>query len=219
MLFDVSLTVSSGSIVCLLGLNGMGKTTTLRSIMGLVSARATRIQLDNVELPTAPHLRARAGLALVPEDRQVFPTLTVEENLRVPRAAKGTVGVPDSEIFGMFPRLAERRRQIAGSLSGGEQQMLSMARALVSDPTIMLLDEPSEGLAPAYVAVVKDSIEAMKRRGIGVLLVENNLEVAKQLGDEFYAIQKGEIVDHLSRADIKGDQSKVDKWLSLETAD
>jgi branched-chain amino acid transport system ATP-binding protein len=189
VLFDVSLSASPGEVVALLGRNGAGKTTTLRSIMGLGGQDVTG---------WLPYRVCRLGVGFVPEDRRIFADLTVEENLevgrRLPRAGGSAEGAWTPErLYGFFPALAERRRQKAGTLSGGEQQMLTIARTLMGNPELLLLDEPSEGLAPVVVRVLLDRLLALKASGQTILLSEQNLRFATRLCDRAYVLEQGHV--------------------------
>ncbi len=217
ILHGVSLEVGAGEVVCLLGLNGMGKTTTLRTIMGLVERIEGQISLNGTPLAGPTHRRSRLGVTLVPEDRKVFPTLTVEENMMV--AAKPGASGSDltrERILALFPRLEERLGQKGGTLSGGEQQMLVMARAMLSNPKYLLLDEPTEGLSPTYVEAIRDGILAARACGIGVLLVEQSLPLARSVGDSFLVIENGEIRFHVAQSTVEGDPGTLERMLTIE---
>ena len=197
ILADLSLEVAEGEIVCLLGRNGAGKSTTLKSIIGLAPPRAGQIRLRGHDLRGLPPFRiARLGIGYVPEDRRVFPNLTVRENLEV---ARKTWGFPGStvwtaeRVFELFPRLQERRTQRAGSLSGGEQQMLTIARTLMGSPEVLLLDEPSEGLAPIVVAMLEEQLRRLKARGLTMVVAEQNVRFVSELGDRVYVIEMGTV--------------------------
>lgn len=219
-LYGVDVHVGRSEVACLVGLNGMGKTTILRSIMGLVVTEGG-IFLEGHNLPTSTHNRARMGIGYVPEDRRIFPTLAVEENIRVSMRAGRRKYRNNAEhnigsskellelIYDLFPRLLERQRQLAGTLSGGEQQMLALARALAMDPAYLLLDEPNEGLAPAFVETISSAIRELRKLGVGVLLVEQSWQVAFALGDRFYLIERGRAVDHVSREDVACDHDRI----------
>jgi branched-chain amino acid transport system ATP-binding protein len=192
VLHGVSLGAEAGEVVSLLGRNGAGKSTTLKSIMGLVEVAGGSIRLgerDITRLPT--HQIAALGIGYVPEDRRIFGDLTVEENLRV--GEKGGGRWSTARVYEFFPRLAEMARRRGGSLSGGEQQMLTMARTLMGNPRLLLLDEPSEGLAPVVVKALGEHIAALKREGLTILLSEQNLKFAARLADRAYIIEKGQI--------------------------
>ena len=197
VLFDVSLTVGDGEIVTLLGRNGMGKTTSVKTIMGLVKADTGRIEFERTQIQNKePDQIARLGIGLVPEGRLVFPTLTVYENLVA--TARNDLKRPKpwtvERIYQLFPRLAERARNYARTLSGGEQQMLAIGRALMTNPKLLILDEATEGLAPVIRAEIWRCIEALKAEGESILLIDKNINVLKRLADRHYIIEKGRIV-------------------------
>ena len=194
---DVSLAVQPGEIVALLGANGAGKSTTVRMIAGVLRPQRGTIRFAGEALTGAPsHVVVRRGITLVPEGRLVFPQMTVLENLQLgahikPRAE---IAALIDKAFGLFPRLAERRGQLAGSMSGGEQQMLAIARGLMAEPRLIILDEPSLGLMPTVTQEVFKLIEAVNRSGIGVLLVEQNLHQALRIAHRGYVLEKGSVV-------------------------
>jgi len=198
VLHGVDLVVAQGEVVCVLGRNGVGKSTTVKTLMGLVRASGGSARLDGVEITgLPPHRIARLGLGWVPEERRVFPTITVRENLLMGIKRPACGGPPRwtmERVFACFPRLAERAGQRAGTLSGGEQQMLSLGRTLMGNPDIALIDEPTEGLAPLIVERVEQLIEEMRRDGMGVLLVEQSLETAMRFADRVYVMAKGATV-------------------------
>ena len=192
VLHGVSLTARAGEVVSLLGRNGAGKSSTLKAVVGLIDVVAGDVRLDGRDLRGLPtHEISRLGVGWVPEDRRIFSDLTVEENLRV--GAKGDGPWTTARVYALFPKLAELSRRRAGSLSGGEQQMLTVARTLMGNPRIVLLDEPSEGLAPVVVRALGEQIAALKREGLTILLSEQNLRFAARLADRAYVIEKGEI--------------------------
>ena len=193
ILFDLSLSVETGEVVCLLGRNGAGKTTTVRSIVGLTPPRSGRITLRGRDLAGLPPFRiARLGVGFVPEDRRIFPNLTVHENLEVARRTWGNGGAwTEERVFELFPILRERRRQLGGTLSGGEQQMLTIARTLMGNPEILLLDEPSEGLAPLVVETLRQQLMRLKASGLTIVLAEQNVRFVGELGDRVYILEKG----------------------------
>ena len=192
VLHGVSLTARAGEVVSLLGRNGAGKSSTLKAIMGLIDVTGGDIRFEDRALRGRPtHEISRLGVGWVPEDRRVFSDLTVEENLRVGEKGGG-VWTP-ARVYGLFPKLGELARRRAGSLSGGEQQMLTVARTLMGNPRIVLLDEPSEGLAPVVVRALGEQIAALKREGLAILLSEQNLRFAARLADRAYVIEKGQI--------------------------
>ena len=195
VLQGVSLEVADGSLVALLGRNGVGKTTLVRSIMGLTPAASGSIVFDEVDITAAPtHVIARMGVGLVPQGRMIFPTLTVEENLTLGARCSGSDGWTLDRIWALFPNLAARRSNRGTELSGGEQQMLAIGRALMTSPRLLLLDEPSEGLAPMTVRQVAETIHRLRNEGMSILLVEQNLRLALQLADKVYIMTKGRIV-------------------------
>jgi branched-chain amino acid transport system ATP-binding protein len=216
VLQGVSLGLREGEIVCLLGRNGAGKTTTLRSIMGLVSVRQGRVELDGGRLTgLATHAIARRGIAYVPEERRILGDLTVAENLLI--AARGTrVGPWTLErVYDLFPRLRERNAQRGGTLSGGEQQMLAIGRALMGNPRLLLLDEPSQGLAPQIVHQVEDVIREIRTRGVTILLVEQNVRSALDLGDRHYILAKGRVVRETTGTELQGDHELTRTYLGV----
>jgi branched-chain amino acid transport system ATP-binding protein len=214
VLQGVSLALEPGRVVTLLGRNGAGKTTTLKAIMGILAPARGEVRVDGVDLAgAAPHALARAGLGYVPETRAVFPSLTVEENLTL--AARGE-GWNLERVYALFPRLAERRRAGGGRLSGGEQQMLAIARALLTNPRVLLLDEPTEGLAP----VIVDEIERVLVRlgeseGLAILLVEQKLDFALAFADEVVVLGKGRVRWSGSAASFAAETSVQRDWLGL----
>lgn len=217
ILHGVSFEVGQGTVACLLGLNGMGKTTTLRATMGLVDRLEGKVVLNGEELHGPTYRRSQMGITLVPEDRKVFPNLTVDENLRVAKrkAARGQ-DFTISEALEIFPRLGERMSQKAGTLSGGEQQMLVVARAMLANPHYMMLDEPTEGLAPSYVDAIKHSIDAARNRGIGIVLVEQSLPLALAVGDRFYVMENGQIVQSFVRDEVLAAPDRLANMLTVE---
>jgi branched-chain amino acid transport system ATP-binding protein len=192
VLFGVSLAVDTGECVCLLGRNGVGKTTTLRSIMGLTPPFAGRICWKGADITGWPPYRvARSGIGFVPEDRRIFADLTVWENLDVAHREAPAGGWTMAQVFALFPKLAELRDRKGGLLSGGEQQMLAIARTLMGNPELLLLDEPSEGLAPLVVDHLREQITQLKRNGLTILLAEQNVEFSLTLADRVYVLEKG----------------------------
>ncbi len=195
----ISLTVEEGEIVTLIGANGAGKTTTLRTISGLIKPKEGRIIFDGQELNKIPaHKIVYMGISHAPEGRKIFPTLTVEENLLLGAYSLGNdrkaIEANKERVFALFPRLAERRKQLAGTLSGGEQQMLAIGRALMSRPRLLLLDEPSLGLAPMLVKAIFETIKEINRQGVTILLVEQNARAALKLAQRAYVLETGRIV-------------------------
>jgi branched-chain amino acid transport system ATP-binding protein len=219
ILFDLSLEVNAGDVVCLLGRNGAGKTTTVRSIMGLTPPRSGRIVLDGRDVTGMPPFRvARLGLGFVPEDRRVFPNLTVHENLEVARRTwsdGGTAPWTAARLFDLFPILRERRRQLGGTLSGGEQQMLTIARTLMGNPRILLLDEPSEGLAPLVVETLRAQLGRLKDSGLTMVLTEQNVRFVSGLGGRVYILEKGMVRWHSSMAEFLADEDVRRAYLAV----
>jgi branched-chain amino acid transport system ATP-binding protein len=202
VLHGVSFALAPGRVLALLGRNGAGKTTCINAIIGFLSPRDGEVLLEGRPIHgLAPETIARRGVGLVPQGRRVFPSLTVEENLQV--AARGA-GRTIADAYAFFPRLAERRRQAAGSLSGGEQQMLAIARALVSNPKVLLLDEPSEGLAPRMVHEVGEILLRLKAERFSILLVEQNTALALRVADDAVVLNTGRIVYDGTAEDLRG---------------
>jgi branched-chain amino acid transport system ATP-binding protein len=196
VLQGIDLFVAPGQCVAVLGRNGAGKTTTLRSVLGLTPARHGRVVFNGIDITRLPtHRIVRSGIAFVPEDRGIFPTVTVEEHLAIAYGASKhrPCRKPIEHVFEIFPRLAERRRSLGGQLSGGEQQMLAIGRALVAGPDLMILDEPSEGLAPVIIEKLEAVLMDVKASGIPVLLVEQNYHLATQLADHVYVLSQGRV--------------------------
>lgn len=196
ILFGVDLAIDHGEVVTLLGRNGMGKTTTIKSIMGLLRPRAGRVTIDGRDLTGAPPYRiAQGGLGLVPEGRQVFPTLTVEENLIATAANRfGTARWTLDSVYALFPRLKERRSNMGNQLSGGEQQMLSIGRALMTNPKLVILDEATEGLAPLIRQEIWDCLKQLKREGEAILVIDKNVDALAAFADRHIILEKGKVV-------------------------
>ena len=215
ILFDVSLRVERNEVVALLGRNGAGKSTTLKSLMGVVKPRSGAIRLDGAptqELP--PHAIATRGMQLVPEDRRVFGSLNVEENL-ILAGLTATDRWPLDRIYGMFPRLRERRRSRGTDLSGGEQQMLAIARALIRDPKIILLDEPFEGLAPVIVRDLLTICRKLAEAGQTIIVVEQNITAAMSLAHRVYIINNGHIVEERTSESLKAQPEILHRHLGV----
>jgi branched-chain amino acid transport system ATP-binding protein len=214
ILFDVSIEVGRGEVVALMGRNGAGKSTTLKALMGMTPQRAGQVEFMGHDIAReAPYQIARRGLGYVPEDRRIFADLTVEENLTV--GAKGVGVWTTTRVYAFFPKLQELAGRRAGSLSGGEQQMLTVARTLMGNPRVLLLDEPSEGLAPVIVRALGDQIAALKREGLTILLSEQNLKFAARLADRAYIIEKGEIRFDGPMSRLLADEALRRKHLSV----
>ena len=214
VLHGVSLTAREGEVVSLLGRNGAGKSTTLKAVMGLVRVTGGSVTFDGEALTALPtHVISRRGLGYVPEDRRIFADLTVRENLLVGERAGSRWTV--ERLFALFPGLSPLAARRGGSLSGGEQQMLTIARTLVTDPRLLLLDEPSEGLAPVIVRRLGDAIAALKREGLTIVLSEQNLKFARRLADRAYVIDKGEITFEGTIAALDADESRRRAYLGV----
>jgi branched-chain amino acid transport system ATP-binding protein len=203
----ISFTVEAGEVVTLIGANGAGKTTTLNAICGLVPARGSIRYLGREILGLPTHQIVSSGIVMVPEGRRVFPRLTVENNLRMGaytrKASKAEINRDMEEVYELFPRLRERKNQLAGTMSGGEQQMLAIGRALMAKPKLLILDEPSMGLAPLVVKAIYDNILQIKKQGITILLVEQNARMALSVADRGYGLEHGEIVFHDSAENLQ----------------
>jgi branched-chain amino acid transport system ATP-binding protein len=219
ILFDLSIAVEAGEVVCLLGRNGAGKTTTVRSIAGLTPPRAGTITLRGRDIVGLPPFRiARLGIGFVPEDRRIFPNLTVHENLEVARRTWGNGSAStwsEERVFDLFPILRERRRQAGGTLSGGEQQMLTIARTLMGNPDILLLDEPSEGLAPIVVEALRAQLARLKASGLTIVLAEQNVRFVSDLGDRVYILEKGMVRYQGSMAGFLADDEVRQTYLAV----
>jgi branched-chain amino acid transport system ATP-binding protein len=206
VLFGITLEVPAGRVVTLLGRNGMGKTTTVRAVMGLVPVQAGRVHFGGRPLHGLPsYIVARAGLGLVPEGRQVFPNLTVRENLVATAANRRGTAEPWTveRVFALFPHLAARARSLGGTLSGGEQQMLSIGRALMTNPALLILDEATEGLAPLVRAEIWACLEQLKQSGLSILLIDKHVGAVTRLGDHHYVLEKGRVVWDGTSAELR----------------
>jgi urea transport system ATP-binding protein len=218
VLRDVDLKVGPGRLTALMGRNGVGKTTLLKSVIGLLPARSGSVSLEGRNLTAlAPEMRARGGIAYVPQGREIFPKLTVEENLAMglearpgPRPKK----IPKDEVYGLFPFLAKMEKRLGGNLSGGQQQQLAIARALLGKPKVLLLDEPTEGIQPSIVEDIGRVLEGLKAQGdLAILLVEQFLEFAKSLADDYVILDRGSVV---ASGDINGlDDEKARRYLAF----
>ncbi len=213
----IDLRVAAGQVVCLIGANGAGKTTTMHALSGLVRPRAGRVRLDGADITgQRPHRIAAAGLLQVPEGRQVFAELTVAENLAIGAwlvSDRAEIARRQEAVLARFPRLRERMDQLAGSMSGGEQQMLALGRALMGAPKLLLLDEPSMGLAPLFVEEIFSIIADLKREGITILLVEQNASAALDVADYAYVLETGRIVTHGPADIVANDPAVVAAYL------
>jgi branched-chain amino acid transport system ATP-binding protein len=218
VLHGVSLEIGAGEIVSLVGSNGAGKTTLMRVISGILPIAGGRIMFDDQDIGRLPaHLRVARGIAQVPEARQVFSPLTVDDNLRLGAFRRHATDAPRDldRVYALFPALAERRTQTAGNLSGGQQQMLAMGRALMSDPRMLLLDEPSMGLAPVLVDQILDTVVALRKNGVTILLVEQNVNAALAIADRAYVLETGRIVLSGASATLANDPRVREAYLGL----
>jgi branched-chain amino acid transport system ATP-binding protein len=215
VLHGIDLEVREGEVVTLLGRNGAGKTSTLRAIMGLIGRRQGSIRFEGKELISArSDIIARAGIALCPEERGIFASLDVTENLMLPPVVRpGGMSVP--EIYTLFPNLKERARSPGTKLSGGEQQMLAIARILRTGARLLMLDEPTEGLAPVIVQQIGHTIREIKQRGFTVLLVEQNFRFAQTVADRHYVVDHGQVVDHLRNDEMAGSAERLHQYLGV----
>ncbi|MGI9658308.1 MAG: ABC transporter ATP-binding protein [Gaiellaceae bacterium] len=218
VVFDLDIRVEQGESVAVLGRNGAGKTSTLMALAGVVRSDADAVRLDNRDLTgLSSFKRVHAGLSLVPSGSRSFPNLTIEENLAMVRGSK--VGVSGrgwgmKEAYEQFPKLQELRNNSAGTLSGGERQMLAVARAMLANPTLLMLDEPSEGLAPLIVRSISDRLKVMREQGIGVLITEQNHRLALDVADRVYFIEKGQVVWE-GNAEAAGDPDILSRYLAV----
>jgi branched-chain amino acid transport system ATP-binding protein len=220
ILHGVSLEVGPGEVVGLLGRNGVGKSTTLKSVVGLARPASGHVTFEGRDITgVAPHHLAGLGIAWVPEDRRIFKLLSVLENLRT---GLDRAGVDDArrealltKVYDAFPVLRERRNQAGGTLSGGEQQMLAIARAMMLEPKIILLDEPTEGLMPRMVSQIRDTIGVLHREGVAILLVEQNVPLTLEVSNRVYIMEKGVVRHQASAADLRADQSVIHQYLGV----
>jgi branched-chain amino acid transport system ATP-binding protein len=216
ILQGVDLSVADGEIVSLLGRNGVGRSTTCKAVMGLVAPHGTITFKGKPIAGLRPEQIARAGIGYVPEDRQVFPTLTVQQNLELGMKRSGSFGRWNFEdVYRMFPNLDARRHNPAGVLSGGEQQMLTMCRTLMGDPDLVIIDEPTEGLAPKLVEQVGDLLDEIARRGVSILLVEQKLAIALRISKRLYVMGHGRIVFEGDTASLQEDSAVRKEWLEV----
>ena len=220
ILHGVSIEVGRGEVVGLLGRNGVGKSTTLKTIMGLVRPAEGEIHFEDRPITGTPaHQLARLGIAWVPEDRRVFKLLTVLENLRTGLDRRGLTDARREElldkVYRSFPVLRERRNQAGGTLSGGEQQMLAIARAMMLEPKIILLDEPTEGLMPRMVGQIREIIDVLHREGVAILLVEQNVPLTLGASDRVYIMEKGMVRHHASASELRANDAVIHQYLGI----
>jgi len=218
VLFGVSLEVHAGECIALIGRNGVGKTTTMRSIIGLTPPASGRVVWKGRDIARlGPHRICRLGIGFVPEDRRIFPELTVWENLDIARRAgpDGRTAWREEQVFALFPDLEAIRDRRGGVLSGGQQQMLTIARTLMGNPELLLLDEPSEGLAPLIVEQLRQRVGELKATGLSIVLAEQNLQFVMALADRVYILEKGEVRFTGTPADLQGDKRIVQQYLTV----
>ena len=220
ILHGVSIEVGPGEVVGLLGRNGVGKSTTLKTIMGLVRPSEGRVRFEGRDISgLAPHKLAHAGIAYVPEDRRIFRLLTVLENLRTGLDRPSVPAERRQElldkVYASFPVLRERRNQVGGTLSGGEQQMLAIARAMMLEPKIILLDEPTEGLMPRMVSQIREIIEVLHRDGVAILLVEQNVPLTLEASNRIYIMEKGVVRHHAPAEALRADHAVIHQYLGV----
>ena len=218
VLFGIDFEVGAGEAITLLGRNGMGKTTTVKALMGLLPQRSGAVTLAGERVERhRPYRVARLGIGLVPEGRQIFPTLTVEENLvaTARRSADRSEFTLDA-IYALFPRLRERRTAFAATLSGGEQQMLAIGRALMTNPGLLILDEATEGLAPIVRETIWDGLAALRRRGLAMIIIDKNIQPLLKLADRHYVIEKGEVVWVGTSGKLEKSPDILDRYLGIQ---
>jgi branched-chain amino acid transport system ATP-binding protein len=217
VLFGVDLAVGAGEVVSLMGRNGMGKTTTVLALMGLLPVTAGLIRFEGRPIAGEPPFRiAQAGLGLVPEGRQIFPTLSVEENLIATAASRnGNANWTLERVYGFLPRLAQRRRHLGDQISGGEQQMLAIGRALMTNPKLLILDEATEGLAPLIRQEIWDRLASLKRDGLSILVIDKNVDALLRLSDRHLILEKGRIVWEGNSEALAADPVARDRYLSV----
>ena len=210
ILKDLTFSLRKGKVTCLLGRNGAGKTTTLKSIMGLVDKTEGLISFNGETISgISPHHIPKKGIGYVPQGRRLFSELTVEENLEIGLLTRRKGEVTKKNVLTMFPKLKERLDQISGTLSGGEQQMLALARALCIEPTILLLDEPTEGLQPSMISLIRNSILELKKQGVSILLVEQRVDAILSIADEILVIENGSIIFSADAKEVQNDNKKL----------
>tara|TARA_Y200000002_G_scaffold108574_1_gene88877 strand:+ start:3804 stop:4499 length:696 start_codon:yes stop_codon:yes gene_type:complete len=210
ILKDLTFSLRKGKVTCLLGRNGAGKTTTLKSIMGLVDKTEGLISFNDEKISEiSPHHIPKKGIGYVPQGRRLFSELTVEENLEIGLLTRRKSEVTKNNVLTMFPKLKERLDQISGTLSGGEQQMLALARALCIEPTLLLLDEPTEGLQPSMITLIRNSILELKKQGVSILLVEQRVDAILSIADEILVIENGSIIFSADAKEVQNDNKKL----------
>lgn len=216
VLQEVSLSLSAGEIVCILGRNGAGKTTMMKTIMGLIRADSGQILYHGTDLlDVPPHQIAGLGIGYIPQGRRLFSELTVAENLEIGLMAGGKGNATRDKVLAMFPRLAERLHQRANTLSGGEQQMLATGRALCLEPQMLLLDEPTEGLQPSMIALIRDTVVALKETGVGILLVEQRVDAVLSIADKVMFLENGKSQDIMPASTLRENPDLLKKYIGV----
>jgi branched-chain amino acid transport system ATP-binding protein len=216
VLFGLSLELRRGEVLCLLGRNGAGKTTTLKAIMGLVPARSGSIMLGGTDLASLPAWEVpKTGIAYVPQGRRLFAELTVAENIEIGLMARGKGAATRETVLALFPVLRQRLRQRSGTLSGGEQQQLAMARALCLEPDVLLLDEPTEGLMPSMIAAIRETVATLRERGVSTILVEQRVEAVLPVADRVAFIENGHNRETVPVERLRGDAALVNRYVGL----
>lgn len=216
VLFQLDLAIAAGEMVTLMGRNGMGKTTAIRTLFGIVAPMAGRVLIGGRDMTrAAPHARARAGLGLVPEGRQIFPRLSVEENLVATASTIGGCAWTLPAVYNLFPRLQERRRNLGDELSGGEHQMLAIGRALMTNPALLVLDEATEGLAPVLRDEIWAALAVLKREGLAILVVDKHLAASMRLSDRHVVMEKGRVAWTGASRDLEADATLATRHLAL----
>ncbi|MBY8977855.1 ABC transporter ATP-binding protein [Rhodobacteraceae bacterium NNCM2] len=216
VLHEVSLTAHPGEVLCLLGRNGAGKTTTLKAIMGLVTVTGGRVLLGEEEISALPAQEApRRGIGYIPQGRRLFTEMTVAENIEIGLMARGKGAATRERVLEMFPRLRERLNQRAETLSGGEQQMLATARALCLDPSVLLLDEPTEGLQPSMIKLIRDTVAAMREQGVAVVLVEQRIDAVLSIADRVAFLENGRGREVVTAAELREDRTLLHRYVGV----
>ena len=216
VLRDLSLSAKAGEVTCIMGRNGVGKTTLMWAIMGLVRAEKGSIRLNSLELANQPaHQVPRHGIGYVPQGRRLFGPLTVAENLEIGLMTRGKGAAQRDRVLELFPRLRERLTQVSSTLSGGEQQMLAIARALCLEPSVLLLDEPTEGLQPSMIAAIREVVVGLKAAGVAVILVEQRVEAVLGMADSVAFMDHGHVVETVARADLSSGAGQFKKYVGV----
>lgn len=213
---DLGLEIARGEVLCLMGRNGAGKSTTLKAIMGLIPIRSGKLMLGDRDISALPPFRIpAAGIGYVPQGRRLFSDLTVRENLEVGSLSRGSEKTDFTRVFDLFPVLEHRQSQASGTLSGGEQQMLAMARALCLEPDLLLLDEPTEGLMPSMIGAIQNVVRKLSEQGVSVLMVEQRIDAVLSVADRVAFLENGELKNMLSADDVAGNQDLVRQYVGV----